>query len=203
MSELKTDILLKDVRLSFPTLGQPEYYQGKKQRENDKPRWSATGLLPYGSAQLATVWTMMEELAKQTWGAKYAPIWENIKGDSKLLCLQDGKKKPYEGYQNTWALTAHRQNDKRRPVVLDSDRSPIFTPEGELYPGKAGRIYSGCYVDMHVNFWAQDNSNGKAIRADLLGVQRRRDGDAFAGGMAPSEDAFGDITEGNEAEDLT
>lgn len=203
MTDLKTDILIKDVRLSFPTLAVPEYYQGKKQRENDKPRWSATALIPANDPQLKTIWKMMEEVAKAKWGAKYSAYWENMKGDSKLLCLQDGKKKAYEGYQGTWALTAHRTNDKARPLVLDSDRSPIYQANGELYPGKAGRVYGGCYVDMHVNFWAQDNANGKGMRADLLGVQRRRDGDAFSGGMTPDENVFGEITDGAEAEDLT
>ena len=197
------DLKLRDVRGSFLVLGEPEFYQGKKQRPDDKRRWSCTFLLPYDSPQLKVAWAVMEDLAKEKWGAKYGPVWENMKGDSKLSCLTDGKRKAYEGYAGHYALTAHRTEDKGRPLVLDSDKSPVYQPDNSLYPGKAGRVYSGCYVNGHVSFWAQDNSNGKAIRAELLGIQRNRDGDAFSGGIAPDADAFEEITEGNNADDLT
>ncbi len=197
------DMKLRDLRCSFLVLGDPEYYQGKKQREKDERRWSCTFLIPYASPQLAAVWAMMEEVAKEKWGAKYVPHWENLKTDSKLCALIDGKKKAYEGYAGHFALTAHRNESKGRPLVFDSDKSPVYTPTNMLYPGKAGRVYSGCYVNGHVSFWAQDNANGKAVRCELLGVQRMRDGDAFAGGMAPDESAFDEISEGADADDLT
>jgi hypothetical protein len=200
---MPNDIKLRDVRGSFLTLGEPEYYQGKKQREKDERRWSTTFLIPYDSPQLKAAWAAMEEVAKEKWGAKYKPHWENLTSDSKLCCLIDGKKKAYDGYAGNFALTAHRSESKGRPLVLDSDKSPIYKPDNGMYPGKAGRVYSGCYLNGHVSFWAQDNANGKAIRCELLGVQRVRDGDAFSGGMAPDESAFDEITEGSDADDLS
>ena len=56
---------------------------------------------------------------------------------------------------------------------------------------------------MQVEFWPQDNANGKAVRATLLGIQRKADGDAFSGGVAPDESAFEEITEGGDADDLS
>ena len=41
------------------------------------------------------------------------------------------------------------------------------------------------------------------MRATLLGIQRQRDGDAFSGGVAPDPDAFEEITEGGDADDLS
>ena len=202
MADAPAYIRLRDVRGSFLTLGEPEYYQGKKQREKDERRWSCTFLIPYESPQLKMIWDAMEEVAKTKWEKKYGPIWENLKSDSKLCCLIDGKKKAYDGYQGHFALTAHRNESKGRPLVLDSDKSPIYQPNNELYAGKAGRVYSGAYLNGQVSFWAQDNANGKAIRCELLGVQRMRDGDAFAGGVAPDEGGFDEITEGADADDL-
>jgi hypothetical protein len=190
------------VRCSFIVLAEPEFYQGKKQREGDQRRWSATALFPYGSPWKKVVDQGMEECAKEKWAAKYKPILENALSDSKLSCLMDGKRKAYDGYQDHWALTAHRKENDGRPLVLDSDRSPIYQPSNEMYAGKAGRIYSGCFVVMQINFWAQDNANGKAIRAELVGIQRAKGGDAFSGGITPDDASFDEITEGSNADDL-
>lgn len=195
-------LMLPGVRCSFLTLGDPEYFGGQKQKASDKRRWSATGLVPNGSELQKKINMLIEQCAAEKWEKKAATILANIRSDPKASCFTDGARKDYEGYAGHWALTAHRNEDKGRPLVLDTDKSPIYMPSGELYQGKAGRIYSGCYVNLHVEFWAQDNTNGKAIRATLLGIQRFKDGDAFSGGTAPTEDAFGEITEGADAEDL-
>lgn len=47
-----------------------------------------------------------------------------------------------------------------------------------------------------------DNNFGKRINASLGGVQVYRNGNAFAGGGLASEDDFGDVSEGAEAEAL-
>jgi hypothetical protein len=41
------------------------------------------------------------------------------------------------------------------------------------------------------------------VNASLRGVQFLRDGDAFAGGGAASDDEFDDVSEGATADDLT
>ena len=42
------EIMLKDVRLSFPDLGEPQRYQDNP---SNAPRWGATLLVPEDSAQ--------------------------------------------------------------------------------------------------------------------------------------------------------
>jgi hypothetical protein len=195
--------MLNNVRCSFITLGEPEYYGGQKSKPTDKRRWSATALIPADSPLRKQVDAMIEETAKEKWEKKWQTVMENVRADPKACCLVDGKRKDYEGYAGHWALTAHRNEDKGRPLVFDSDKSPIYKPNNELYEGKAGRIYSGCYVNMQIEFWPQDNNNGKAVRATLLGIQRKADGDAFSGGVAPDESAFEEITEGGDADDLS
>lgn len=210
-------IFLHDVRLSFPTLGEPEYFGGKKNRDTDKRRWSATGLLgaetmaqecdangrPTGP-KLPAIELVNESLklaAEQKWEKKAAAALANILPDPKGCCFVDGNRKEYDGYQGKWALSAHRNEDQGRPLVLDNDRSPIYKPDNALYEGKAGRVFGGCYVNLHVEIWAQDNASGKGLRAGLLGVQRVRTGDSFGGGGAPTADAFGDVADGADAPD--
>lgn len=191
-------LMLTDVRCSFLVLGDPEDYQGNK-----KFRWSATALVPYTSPLKAQVDAAIKATAEEKWGAKAAKFLEAILADPKGCCWVDGKRKDYDGYEGHFALSAHRSQKDGRPVVIDRDKSPIYKPDGSIYPGKEGVVYSGCFVNMQVELWAQDNSNGKAMRAGLLGVQKVRDGDAFSGGTRPSDDAFGAITEGADATDLT
>lgn len=198
-----TVITLKGARASFLTLGLPEYFGGQKTKPSDKARWSATALLPYNDPQIKALDAMIEEVAKAKWEKKWSSILENILGDPKASFKVDGKRKDYVGYAGNWAMTAHRNEDKGRPLVLDTDKSPIYKPTGDLYEGKAGRVYSGCYVNVQIELWAQDNPNGKAIRATLLGIQRQKDGDAFSGGSVADADAFEEITEGADADDLS
>jgi hypothetical protein len=197
-----TVITLKNVRASFLTLGSPEYFGGKKTKDTDKARWSATGLVAYDDPQIKIIDSMIEEVAKAKWEKTYRKVLDNILADPKACFKVDGKRKDYAGYEGHWALTAHRNEEKGRPVVIDTDKSPIYKPNGEIYEGKGGRVYSGCYINLQIELWAQDNSNGKAIRATLLALQRNRDGDAFSGGAAPDTDAFEEITEGTDADDL-
>lgn len=190
-------LMLSNVRCAFLELGEPVDYQGNKQF-----RWSATALVPYDSALLTTVRDTMKAVAKEKWEKKADTVYENIIGDPKACCMIDGKKKEYDGFAGHFALTAHRYMDKGRPLVLDTDKSPIYMPDNSVYAGKAGRIYSGMFINMQVEIWAQENKNGKGLRATLMGVQRVKDGDAFGGGTAPVAEDFGEIAEGADADDL-
>lgn len=195
------DLKLKDVRLSFPTLGIAEYYQNKKTKDTDERRWTGTFLIPTNSPQWKVVNDMIITVAKASFEKKWEQVLAAIEGNAQKFCWIDGKKKAYEGYQGAWALTSLRKESAGRPGVFDSDKSPIYKPDGTLYEGKAMRVYAGAYVNAHVNFWAQDNTHGQAVRCELVAVQRNKDGDAFSGGMAVDADAFDEITEGADAAD--
>ncbi len=200
---MPNDLKLAGLRLSFPVLGEPEFYQGKAQRPGDERRWSATFLVPVNDPQFAKIKVTMHEVAVAKWDKKAEALFAALWDDTKLSCFVDGKRKAYDGYAGHWALTAHRKESAQRPAVVDTDKSPIYMPDNTLYAGKAGRVYGGCYVNAHVNFWAQDNTNGKAVRCELVAIQRFKDGDAFSGGMAPDVDQFDEITEGADADDIS
>jgi len=191
------ELKLNNVRASFLVLGGPEDYQGNKQF-----RWSATALVAADSPQKKAIEEALKATAKAKWEKKWESIYENIIVDPKACCFIDGKRKDYDGYAGHFALTAHRPQDKGRPIVLDTTMEPIYMPDNSVYAGKAGRVYSCCYVNMKIEFWAQDNKNGKGLRATLQVVQRFKDGDAFGGGSAPTASDFEEIAEGADADDL-
>jgi hypothetical protein len=191
-------IVIKGVRSAFLVLEEPQDYQGNKVF-----RWSATCLIPYNAPVLKEIEAKMRAVAEAKWGKKGGAIYEAVMADKMTTCLLDGKRKPeYDGYEGHWALTAHRPQKSGRPMVIDTDTTPIYDGKGEFMEGKHGRIYSGTMVNMKVGFWCQDNDNGKAIRAELLTVQSLFRGDAFGGGAKPTADEFEAVTDGADDEDL-
>lgn len=194
-----TKLMLTGVRATFLVLGEPEDYQGNK-----RFRWSSTGLVPYESPLKARVERALRETAAEKWGKKADAYYEAIMSDPKATCWVDGKRKPdYDGFAGHFALTAHRNQDKGRPLVFTKDKQPVYKPDNTLYEGMGGKIYAGMFVNMQVEFWAQDNNNGRGLRATLLGVQAFKNGDAFGGGAAPDAGDFDEITDGADADDLS
>lgn len=191
-------LMLPNVRCAFLVLGEPEQYQGK-----GAFRWAAVGLVPAGSPLKAEVDVALVKAAEEKWDKKAAGYLKAILTDPKGCCWQDGaRKENYDGFAGNFALSAYRYQDKGRPLVMDRDKSPIYKPDNTVYDGKGGIIYAGCFVNMQVEIWAQDNGNGRGLRATLLGIQKARDGDAFGGGAAPNAEDFGEVTEGADAGDL-
>ena len=67
-------------------------------------------------------------------------------------------------------------------MVVNAQRQPIIDPDD---------VYSGCYVNMAVEFYAYSNSGNKGIGASLIGVQKVKDGDRLGGEPPKAEDVFG------------
>ncbi|HSV48335.1 MAG TPA: ssDNA-binding protein [Ramlibacter sp.] len=180
---------LTDVRLSFADLFEAVQFDGKGEFY-----FGAQLLVPEGDPQRKTIDQAIAAVAKEKWGAKAAAIQGSIEGNPQKICWIDGKKREYDGYAGNWALSTKRPQSKGRPLVLARDKSAIVAADGT--------VYSGCYVNASVEFWAQDNSFGKGIRCTLLGVQFNRDGDAFSAGAAASPDDFEELAAGAEADSL-
>lgn len=180
--------LLTDVRLSFPVLFEPKPFSA-----GDAPRYSAHGLIRIDEQGelLAKVKVDMASAATAKWGEK----WNNQSfRKSVRLCLFSGAEKDqYAGYDESVMVVSANANPEAgnpRPTIVDRDRSPLTAGDG--------KPYAGCYVNMLVSFWAQDNQYGKRINAQLLGVQFLRDGDAFGGGERGSSDDFPELEPATE-----
>ena len=179
-------VKLNNVRLSFPALFKAEAF-----KPGDDPRYKATFLIPEGSAQAKEVEKAAIAALEEKFPKKGATIYKQIFGNNNKCNISDGNLAEYDGYAGMIAVSA---KSKTRPLVIDADKSPLVEADG--------KPYAGCYVNASVELWAQDNNYGKRINASLRGVQFVKDGDAFAGGGAASEDEFDDIAEGATADDL-
>lgn len=148
-------IVLKNVRLSFPSLFQTELYNG-----TDTEKFAATLLIDKNDAQVAALKEAMKSVATEKFG--------NNMPKSLKSCLQDGDEKEYDGYAGCIAIKA---TTKRRPVVIDGSKTPIIEDDN--------KIYAGCYVNASIDLWCMDNQYGKRVLASLNGVQFASDGEAF------------------------
>lgn len=159
-------LILKDVRLAFPNVFEPHAESGK---------FNAIGIFPPGSDTHKQVEDAAKAVLQDKWGGKVS------EGDLRQYCLHDGvDKSKYDGFEGNFYISA--SNDAQ-PSVVDRDGKTPLTKA-------SGKPYSGCYVVMYVDLWAQDNKYGKGVNATLRGIQFYKDGAAFTGGRPLATEEF-------------
>lgn len=178
-------IKLTDVRLAFPDLFEAKTVQGQ-----GDPAFGASFLIDANDPQIEKINKAIEAVAKEKWGAKAEAVLKQMRAQDKIA-LHDGDLKDYDGYAGNYYISSR---NKTRPLAIDRAKNPVTAADGVLY--------AGCYVNASIELWAQDNQFGRRINASLRGVQFYRDGDAFAGGGAASDDEFDDLGVDETADDL-
>lgn len=158
-------IILKNVRLSFPSLWKTELYKG-----TDTGKYAASFLVEKDSEQGKALAAAVTAAAEEKFGANPKKV---------EYCLKDGDKEEYDGYAGMYAIKA---NTKKRPVVIDPKKTPITEDDNV--------IYGGCYVNASVEVYAMENQYGKRVGCQLNGVQFVKDGEAFGGGNSNAMDDF-------------
>lgn len=134
------------------------------------------------------------EVANEAWKGKGQQMLATLEASKKAY--RDGDKRvnkagdTYDGYEGNWYVTA---KNATRPTVVGANREPVSQEDGV--------IYSGCYVNAIVEFYANTAPTKKGVFAALKGVQFAKDGDAFGGGSPASANEF-DAVAGAEAADF-
>lgn len=178
-SDVVGKVRLKNVRLSFPALFEPKSFKGSE------PRYSATLLLDKekDKAQILRIRKAITAVAKEEWG-------DNV--PKRLTTpLRDGdEKEDLDGYgEDVMFIAAHSYS-----------KIPIIDVAKNTLTAKDGKPYSGCYVHVVIQLWAQDDKDyGKAVRCALRAVMFAKDGEPFGGGQVDAEEEFADLIE--EAEE--
>lgn len=67
----------------------------------------------------------------------------------------------------------------RKPQIVDRHVQPILDTE---------EVYSGCYCNVSINFYAFSVDGNKGIAAGLNNIQKVKDGDRLAGGSSAEDD---------------
>lgn len=158
-------IKVKNVRLSFPSLFQQATFGGES-----TGKYEATFILDKvdHADVIEKINAECQRLMKEELKSKIP---------SEKVCLKDGDDLGRDELADKYSIKA---STKKRPLVIDRDKTPLTDDDN--------KIYAGCYVNAIFSLWAQNNSYGKRINAQLEGVQFYGDGEPFGDGGASVDD---------------
>lgn len=168
-----------------------QVFEAKQVNGEGEPAYSGSFIFAKDSPNVKRLNAAVDQVGKEKWADKAGPMLKQLRATDKI-CMHDGDLKPdYEGFPGNFFVSAR---SKSRPLVIDQKKEPLVQADG--------KPYSGCYVNVVLDIWAQDNKYGKRVNASLKGVQFVKDGDAFSGSAPASADAFEDLSDGVEEEAL-
>jgi hypothetical protein len=193
MSEI---IFAQNVRLSFPHIVEP--HKSKMAAPTAPAKYSADFLMAQDHPALADFMKRYMELSQQKWNEHAQTVMQMIQGDRKLRCFGPGSEKvdkktfkPYSGYDGHYFISANREN---APQIIRPDGSPVDPANTMEYQALARKMYGGCYVNVALRPWIQENSFGRGIRCDFVAIQFFKDGEAFGDGGTPdASNLFGAV----------
>jgi len=152
-----------------------------------EPKFSAQGSMRKDSDQAQHILAIQDQIGESVWQDKWPQVKRQLEAQDRLA-LRDGDIKG-GSLEDHYYFNA---SNKARPLVLNRDRTPLAEEDGVLY--------NGCYVNMKVEFWAQNHAQyGKRINAKLLGIQFAKDGEPFTPGSVASVNEFEVITDNDDA----
>lgn len=174
-------ILIKNVRGSYLHIFEK---WGKDDEPREKWRYSGKFLLDK-TTHAAEIKELQKYLTQ-----KQDEMFKAKIGTANMF-FRNGADSGKDEQENCWVISA--SDSRRRPQVLDKDKS-VITAEDD-------KVYSGCYVHVLIRPWKQANSFGKKINANLIGVQFARDGDRFGEATVDARQAFDDESDDAGADD--
>ena len=156
-------------RISFANIWEPKAINGGDEK------YSVSCLIPKSDKKTIARIQKAVEAAKEDgktrkWGGKIPP---NLK-----LPLRDGDidRPDDENYEDCYFLNA---SSKDAPQVVDRKVNPVLDPM---------MVYSGCYCNVSVNFYAFNANGNRGVAAGLGNIQFVRDGERLSGKASADAD---------------
>lgn len=156
-------------RISFANIWEPKAINGGDEK------YSVSCLIPKSDKKTLARIQKAVEAAKEDgksrkWGGKIPP---NLK-----LPLRDGDidRPDDENYEDCFFLNA---SSKDAPQVVDRKVNPVLDPM---------MVYSGCYCNVSVNFYAFNANGNRGVAAGLGNIQFVRDGERLSGKASADAD---------------
>ena len=156
-------------RISFANIWEPKAINGGDEK------YSVSCLIPKSDKKTLARIQKAVEAAKEDgksrkWRGKIPP---NLK-----LPLRDGDidRPDDENYEDCFFLNA---SSKDAPQVVDRKVNPILDPM---------MVYSGCYCNVSVNFYAFNANGNRGVAAGLGNIQFVRDGERLSGKASADAD---------------
>lgn len=174
-------IMIQGARVSFPHLFTPPVLNGEEGK-------CGAQLLLYPDKHKAVIDRItanFRELERAKFkGGKLPP---------EKYCMRAGEDKGRPEMAGYLVVSA---NSKTAPHVISHlDGRTIITNERD------SRIYAGCHVNAKIRLWAQDNSYGRRINAELVAIQFAGEGESLDGSYVPPEEAVAGFGATQSADD--
>ena len=182
MSEKKTKVIVP-CRLSYAHVWEGEF------DDNGKIKYSAALLIPKKDEKTLTkirnaVKAAIEE-GKSKLANQKGVVPKNIK-----LPLRDADEEEIDD-PNYEGMMFFNATSTRKTQIVDRRVQPILDTE---------EVYSGCYCNVSVNFYAFAVEGNKGIAAGLNNIQKVKDGERLSGGSS-AEDDF-EALDGDDDDDM-
>lgn len=176
----------------------PELFTGKQFNGTGNYRCGAQLIIEPDHPQFKQVENAIEKAAADKWKDKAAARLKGARLKDNVALRDGDAKAKFDGYAGNYYISASCKGDDEeakceKPTVYDKFRNVVT--EARQNP-----IYRGCYVNALVEFYAMDQY-GDQVNCKLIGIQFRRDGDAFGSAPARADD-FEDVTDGADAGDF-
>lgn len=168
-------VVVKNCRLSFPDLWVP-----RVQGTEGEPKFAANAIIPPNHPVIPELDAAIAKAAQEKWKDKATALLPQLIQQERVCLHKTTRRKaqtgePYEGYDGMYWIAA---TSKMRPKVKGKDGVTDVGPQD-------GIIYSGCYVHLVIDVFANYHpKGGNRVLAGLLGVVFFRDGEAFGGNVA-------------------
>jgi hypothetical protein len=183
-------VYLTNARLSFPQLVEARSsVQPSPANPNPAKKFSADFILSPTDPAVLAFMTEYGKAAVEKWGEHAQNVMALIQNDRKLRCYGNGNEKinnktfvVYDGYANNAYITA---SSDAMPQMIQANGVAAESSNIMACQAVARKLYGGCYVNVALRPWLQDNKHGRAVRCELIAIQFAADGDAF--GEAPPD----------------
>jgi hypothetical protein len=157
-----------------------------------KKKFNCKLIIPKTHPQIAEINALMDAVGLAKWAAKAPAIMAALRASDKVALHDGASQAGSAGFEGNYFISCRSEV---RPSVRGHDPNQLIAED-------AGIVYSGCYGNASIAFWAQDDMEfGKRINAQIRGFQFTRDGDSFASGTAAGADEFEAVSDTGETDD--
>lgn len=182
-------------RCSFPNLVDPQV------KTNDKGEQIASYncdiILPPNDPGFQKFMQVYAALANEKWKENAQAAMQRIQMDRKTRCYGSGEEKVssktfqiHPGYAGMVFISAR---NGKQPQIINADGTQVDPTNTMQLRAVASKIYGGCWANIVVKPWLQQNAQGIGVRCDLVAVQFARDDAPFGSPPVDTTGMFGAV----------
>lgn len=185
---------MKDTEVMIPCrLSYTFIWERRRNEDGSEGKYSAALLFDKSDKKtLSKINAAIEAVKTSPKGKQKLANSKGVIPSTIKLPLRDGDETDKPEFEGHWFINAS-----------SNDAVPVYNRHREKLSKEedAAEIYSGVYANAKVNFYAFNFSGSKGIACGLQGIQKVKDGEHLAGGMATAND-FEDLEDDDADEDF-